>query len=36
LTKPFLASVGGATPLRRGDAVSLGWDVCVVVADELV
>ena len=35
LSKPFLASVGGATPLRRGDAVAVSWDVAVVVADEL-
>jgi spermidine/putrescine ABC transporter ATP-binding subunit len=35
LPKPFLASVGGATPLRRGDAVSVSWDAAVVVADEL-
>ena len=35
LPKPFLASVGGATPLRRGDAVAVSWDVAVVVADEL-
>jgi spermidine/putrescine ABC transporter ATP-binding subunit len=34
MPKPFLASVGGATPLRRGDAVSVSWDVAVVVADE--
>jgi ABC-type Fe3+/spermidine/putrescine transport system ATPase subunit len=32
--RPFLASVAGATPLRRGDAVSVGWDAAVVVADE--
>ena len=35
LPRPFLASVGGATPLRRGDAVSATWDSAVVVADEL-
>jgi spermidine/putrescine transport system ATP-binding protein/putrescine transport system ATP-binding protein len=34
LTQPFLASVGGATPLRRGDAVSVTWDTAVVVTDE--
>lgn len=35
LPRPFLASVAGATALRRGDAVSLTWDVAVIVADEL-
>jgi spermidine/putrescine transport system ATP-binding protein/putrescine transport system ATP-binding protein len=35
LARPFLATVGGVTNLRRGDVVSVSWDVAVVVADEL-
>ena len=35
LPRPFLASVAGATGLRRGDAVSVAWDTAVVVPDAL-
>jgi spermidine/putrescine ABC transporter ATP-binding subunit len=35
LPRPLLASVAGASALRRGDAVSATWDVAVVVPDEL-
>jgi spermidine/putrescine transport system ATP-binding protein/putrescine transport system ATP-binding protein len=35
LPRPFLASVSGASALRRGDVVSVTWDSAVVVADEL-
>ena len=32
----FLATLGGATDLTRGSAVSLRWSSAVVVPDELV
>lgn len=35
LPRPFLASVAGATQLRRGDHVRVTWDAAVVVPDEL-
>jgi spermidine/putrescine transport system ATP-binding protein/putrescine transport system ATP-binding protein len=36
LSRPFLATLGGATDLTRGSAVSLRWSSAVVVPDELV
>ncbi len=35
LSRPFLASVPGATSLERGQSVALEWTTAVVVADEL-
>ena len=35
LSRPFLATIGGATDLERGAAVSLRWSSAVVVPDEL-
>ncbi len=35
LPRPFLVSVPGPTEVRRGQAVSLGWETAVVVRDEL-
>ena len=33
--RPFLATVSGATPLVRGEQVTLGWVSSVLVSDEL-
>lgn len=35
LSRPFLATLGGATDLTRGTDVSLRWSSAVVVPDEL-